>query len=448
MLMRTSRYEEAEAMIREALAGNMEEPELFLLLARVLNEQRKFKAAHEAVKEAIGLMPDEPEAFYMRAVICRDQGKSKEGLVAIDQAIAIDSEDEDYFALKAGLLLDRSKWKESLEAAENGLALDADNESCLFYRGVALAKLGRGDEAGENSLKLLSLDADDAANHVSRGWVLVESGKGEEASRHFSEALRIDSDREDAKTGLTHAVILSRPILGRLMKVLLSIDRLSIWVVIIGVVVALRLGRYLENTEGLEVFGSILQALMWGSFFVLMSSQVFFEWGLKGNPHTRYALSERHIRGLKWATPLLVLGWLGFCVWVWEGTRSTPVLSYMTLALAIMLRECFESANHWVRKRMWWLMGGLGAAALAVFWMQFFVIAPEAMKFVELLKLEAAGGEVDKKSEGVDLEGLKDLLRLRIWTVVYPALAIALIGLFRDTISEWLETKAPDEGWE
>ena len=71
VLLATSRFEEAEAMIRSELSRDQCDSYLYILLARVLVDQRKFQAARVAVSEAIRLEPDEPDAYYTLAVICR-----------------------------------------------------------------------------------------------------------------------------------------------------------------------------------------------------------------------------------------------------------------------------------------------------------------------------------------------------------------------------------------
>ena len=94
-------------------------------------------------------------------------------------------------------------------------------------------------------------------------------------------------------------------------------------------------------------------------------------------------------------------------------------------------------------------MALLSIGALGIFWMQYFVIAPEAYAIIEELKMVAGDESGDKKELALEFAGrLEELLKFRKWTVLYPALVVILIGTYRDTISGWLETKAPDEGWE
>ena len=446
MLIDTSRFEEAEAMIRGELAKDLEDPDLFLMLARVLCEQRKFRGAREAVKEAVALEPNDPLAFFTEAMICREQGRTKEGLKAIDRAIAIDAEDADYYSLKAGLLMDNSQWQKSLDTAGLGLALDGDHEGCLFYRGLALAKLGRGGEAEDDSLHLLELDADDASNHASRGFVLLEAGRAADATRHFSEALRIDSRREDARHGLCEAVVLSRPIAGRVMALIAKLDRINVWVILIGVILIGRVGKYFDKDPQLFWVGNTIDAAFWALALLMLTAPLLFEWVLKTDNLTRHALSDRHFKGLKMATPFLILGVLLFLIWVWGGTKSLPILAFLVLSVGTLVREMFESENRWVRIRMRWIAGAAAIAAIAILYAQFFVIGPVARELLLEVAGVAQGDVLDQKSDL--MLRLKEILSLRKWSVLYPTLALLALAFFRNSITSWLNQRAPDEGWE
>lgn len=446
MLINTSRFEEAEAMVRGELAKDLEDPYLYLMLARVLCEQRKFQGALDAVKEAIALEPNDPDAYYVHAMICRDQGSLKEGLVAVERAISIDAEDVANYSLKAGLLLDKGKWKESLEAANQGLALDGDDESCLFYRGLSLAKLGREDEAENDSLNLLGIDADDAANHVSRGWVLLEAGRGADATRHFSEALRIDSTREDARAGLSEAVILSRPLAGKLMALIDKINRMNIWVLLVGAFVLGRVVGYVKKDLNQPLLGDVFDIVFWGLMMLVLSATLLFELILKSDKLTKHALSERRTKGLRFAMPFLVIAGLLFVGWAWTGSKSLPYSVLSVVSMALLIREMFESENQWVRTRMTWIAGAVGLVVIATFYSRYFVILPMLLEVLG----DAAGAVKDGGSltEEIFTDELRKVLSLRNWTVVWPSLAVVLVAVMREEISDWLQTKAPDEGWE
>ncbi len=434
-------------MVRKELATGEDDPYLQILLARTLTEQKKFRGAREAVQEAIRIAPDESECYYAMANIYREQGKLKEGLKFISQAIALDPEDPYNHSMEAGLYLDLSKWQESLDSANRGLEMDADDESCLFYRGVALASLGRKEDADQDSLRLLGMDAGDPANFVSRGWVLLETGKNREATEHFTEALRIDPSREDAKGGLVRAVTQSRPILGRLLKIMYKLDDLSIWVLAIGFFLLTRGRIMLEKSNEFAIFGNLLDALLWGIILLFVSVQLLIELSLGSNSLTKNALSGRHRRGLRFAQPLFIVGIGAYVLWVMGGTKNIPLISFMFVALALLTRERFESENSWVRSKMTWILAiSCVVSAVAVYFL-YFRITPvllEMLAEIDQLKESTAQEEASEEL----LNQLDQVLRQRKWLAVYPILAVALLASFRDNVKEWLEARAPDEGWE
>ena len=237
LLFMQSRYELAEAELRQALANEPREAYGHAMLGLCLAKREQFKEATEEAEQAVHLAPDFAFAHYALADILHDRNHHAEALTAINEALRLDSADADYFALLSAIHLDEKHWKEGLQAAEQGLQLDSEHVGCNNLRAIALVKLGRKSEAGATIDAALARNPDNAVTHANQGWTLLERGEPKKALEHFREALRLDPDNDWARQGIVEALKARNVIYAVMLKYFLWMSRLSgrvQWAIILG----------------------------------------------------------------------------------------------------------------------------------------------------------------------------------------------------------------------
>jgi tetratricopeptide (TPR) repeat protein len=83
LLLKSGRYEEAEALLREALGYDEKLAETRFQLGNVLEKEKKFKEAIEELSAAATLDPSYPEPHYALARIYRNMGDNKRAEAAV-----------------------------------------------------------------------------------------------------------------------------------------------------------------------------------------------------------------------------------------------------------------------------------------------------------------------------------------------------------------------------
>lgn len=449
-LLERKRPEAAEQAAREALAKEPDNWLSLLYLGIALFEQSKPKAAEEVFRRVSALEPDDSTARFWIARCLETRSRLREALGVIDEAITLDPDDADQYGLKAGILNRMNRTKASLEAAEKGLAIDPDNDNCRFYRSIALGKSGRHNEAEAEANALLSDDPDSAENHSARGWTLHLQGDGEGAERHFIEALRISPGLEDARVGLTESMKMSHPLTGWLMRILLWLGRTPWYYAIAGIFIFVKASNLAaaSNHPGIALAGDFLRMALMGFFMISLAFTPLFNLVLASSEKGRLALSDGEKTSLRWAALPMTLGAIYFFHWAINGAHSLPLLTIGWIVSAAMIGEIWETDHPRVRRLMAHVAIGvcLGAAYLMV--MAHTYVRHE---IIEEIRLIAEAMKAIKESEApseASLEAMREefqaIVELRKRFLDYPAVALFLIGAFRDNIREFFEARVSD----
>lgn len=436
-LLERGRYQEAEALIREALAKEPDDASLHLHLARVLNHLERPKEAEAAARSAIGLDPDSGFPHEVLAEVLISSANWKGAEEAVAQATALDGDDPDRRAILARVASERRRYQACLEHAGAGLAMDPDHDACRFYRGVALGRLGRHDEADEASLGLLGDDPEDSSNHTARAWILMERNSDEEAKRHFQKALRIDPDNEDARSGLAVCLQRRNPLLGWLLRAILAVERVPFMKLLAGMVlVGIVLPNFLKGEgrpEVLKLAGTIIRTVVFSFFYVAVAAQPLFDAVLFASRQGRDALGRYESRAVRWSVLPLLAGLAYLAIWVAGGGKSIPVSAIGMLCASTLLHEAFSNRHPWVRRRL------LVVAGVACGFALWFVLGREWL----LRPLIEEIGTVKTTDELVSR--LREFLQLLNRAFVYPALVIYMLTAYSDHLANALIRRAPDE---
>ncbi|MFT5465057.1 MAG: tetratricopeptide (TPR) repeat protein [Verrucomicrobiales bacterium] len=445
ILFSLGRLEEAEAAIREALKENIEDADLYSMLAIVLVDQNKPKQGEDAAREAIAMNPESDLAHFTLARALLERNKYREARLAIEESLRLDPDDANYHGLLARIHLERNRSKESLAASNAGLEIDADNETCRFYRGLALSKLGKDEDANTESMGLLSDSPDDSYNHSGRGWVLYQGGDAKGAKLHFIEALRINPENEDARIGLTEALKIGNPIVGWILRGLVAIGRIPMWWVIGGLVLGIFGAQHLRDSDNaiLMTIGQVFRVALWGFMLISVVVEPFFNLILMTTRSGRLALSRDQRHAVWWSLIPLLIGIVGFVWWTTKATSHPPSSALIWFASARVLSEIFETNNPWVRR---WMAAAAVLVTGVAIWVEvstFFLIS----EFVQTLKALAAQARASPENGATReafVEEVRRHVQMRKWMVHYPVMAGALLAVFSEDLRKWLHGRAPD----
>ena len=370
LLYQQSRYEMAEAELRQALGAEPNDAYAHALLALCLIERKQHDDATSEAQQAIHLAPDMPFAHYALAKVWYDRDHYDAARTAIEEAIRLDPDSPDYRFLLGAIHFDERRFEEALRAADEGLALDPEHDGCTNLRVMALVKRGRTREAVDVTEAALARDPENTATHANRGWTLLEQGKANEALGHFREALRLDPENEWARSGIVEALKARNPIYALMLRYFLWMSRLSRqaqWGVIIGGYFANRIMTQAARSNPELAPWLLPLRVLYVAFVVLTwTAQPLFNLMLRLSRFGRLALSREQIVESNWigAVMLLALLSLGACI-VW-GFDSPFLFAAMVFGfLIIPLAGTLQTASGTSRTRMWIYTGVLAALGLA-----------------------------------------------------------------------------------
>ena len=355
LLMRQSRYRQAEQEVREALFQSPEQAVLHALLALCLIEQQQPEQALAAAHTATALDPESAWYFYVLASVLDQLGRFKEAHAALQEALTRNPADADCFALLSNLYFQESRWPEALQSAEQALRLDPEHLMAANLRSMVLVRLGKSHQALEGLTVALHQQPDYALTHASRGWALLEQGQHQAALEAFQEALALDPQEDWAREGLVEA-LKARHLLYRLMlKYFFLMGRLrrgQRLLAMLGVLVAFRVLRSLFPATQFPWLGGPILAVYLGFVLLTWLAEPLFNLLLRLNRYGRLALTPTQIQASNWLAGLLLAGGLSGVAGL--GLRSWQLLggSVLTLMLTIPVTTLCQLPASRQRRRL------------------------------------------------------------------------------------------------
>jgi tetratricopeptide (TPR) repeat protein len=340
LLFQQSRYDLAEAELRQALAEEPRDGYAHALLALCLAAREQYSPATEEAQQAVHLAPDMSFAHYALASIWNKRNHDKEALDAIHEALRLDSSQTNYYALLAQIHLNEARWREALDAAERGLQLDAEDVDCNNLRAIALVKLGRKSEAGATIDAALRRNPDNAVTHANQGWTLLERNQPKEALEHFREALRLDPQNEGARRGIIEALKARNFVYALMLRYFLFMAKFSRrgqWGIIVGAYIGYQLLRALKAAD--PALGPwVLPFLILYVVFAVMTwiASPLFNLLLRLNRFGRMVLSRDQIIASNWIGMVILLALLSLIGCLIYGLNSPWILAALVFGLLLL----------------------------------------------------------------------------------------------------------------
>jgi Tfp pilus assembly protein PilF/2-polyprenyl-3-methyl-5-hydroxy-6-metoxy-1,4-benzoquinol methylase len=239
------RLVEAEALYRQILDTDPEQPEALHWLGVIELQQGQPQTAVELIQQALKVRPTYAEACNNLGLALQAQQRLPEAEQAFRRALGLEPDDVD-IQLNLGLVLShQDKFHEAVTAFERARMLDPDDPAIQNHLGLALQAVSRLPEAitaferavavspnfvdAQRNLaaalsandrlgaavqayrQLLTLRPDFVGAHLGLGFALNSLGHIDDAAAAFREALRLKPDSINARRGLVLVLQMLRP---------------------------------------------------------------------------------------------------------------------------------------------------------------------------------------------------------------------------------------------
>lgn len=189
-------YSEALSRLNQLLphAADNQQERLYLLKARLLEEQGNSQQAYQLLNQRLEITPDAIELRYKRAMLAESQDKLADMETDLRYIIKLDPNNAMALNALGYTLANRTeRYQEALQLVEEANRLLPDNPAILDSLGWALFRLGKLQESLHYLKKAWQLypDAEVAAHLGEALWAL---GQKKEAQQLWREALKESPD--------------------------------------------------------------------------------------------------------------------------------------------------------------------------------------------------------------------------------------------------------------
>jgi tetratricopeptide (TPR) repeat protein len=286
LLIDQNRYEDAAALLNDALSANPEDSfALYLLALCQLHIPKNEAKALATISQALSLDSMNASFFALRSSIYHAIDKNKQALADADQAIAIEPENDYGHVARGSALMGMEKWAEAERSFREALRIDPDNIHAGNLLAVTLRHQNRSGETREHIGSLLAKNPNDSFSHANAGWAALERHDLGKAKSHFLESLRLDPESEYARRGIIETFKAKSPAYRAYLAYCFKMAKLTPQArigIIIGLFIAVKIIQK-SFTGNLTIIGTIavfvyLLFAMWswvangvGNLFLLMN---------------------------------------------------------------------------------------------------------------------------------------------------------------------------------
>ena len=188
------RYEEAEHLLKRAVAAEPRSAEAHSNRAAILLALKRFDEAIASCDQALILRPSYPEALSNRGIALLELGRFEEAIVNYDRALAIKPDFADALSNRGYALTELRRFDEAIASCTRATALDPRHASAFSNLGNVLVELRRFDEALASYDQALALNPNFPAAWLGRGNVLLHLKRFDDAREAFNQAIAIRPD--------------------------------------------------------------------------------------------------------------------------------------------------------------------------------------------------------------------------------------------------------------
>jgi Tfp pilus assembly protein PilF len=199
--LEAGRLSEAEVELEQAIAISPEEPQAYLVAARLRLEQDKPVEAREVIAIALSMAGDDPEIAYFAGVVAQRYGELERALVHYTVAFERAPTAAAYLLAQAEMLVALDRPAEAMSVV--GACLNDFSGSVAVQMLAARVSqiLGLRGPAAAYCLEALRLDKDDRVVQAEAGLILAWARRYADAIAALRPLLECEQLSDDAATG-------------------------------------------------------------------------------------------------------------------------------------------------------------------------------------------------------------------------------------------------------
>lgn len=191
------RYADAEALYRQMLEDEPDNPEVHFMLAMTRQQQSDLDAAATHLQQAIKAHAGNPTYHYALASVQIQRGELDRAVAAFSKATELDP---NYLEAQSGLgyaHLSRRDWARAESALRSALRIDDSHLPTMVNMGIALLEQGRVDDALGYLQRAAQLDSGHAGAQLHLGRAFLAKGNAAFALQCFENTLSHHPDNAD-----------------------------------------------------------------------------------------------------------------------------------------------------------------------------------------------------------------------------------------------------------
>jgi Flp pilus assembly protein TadD len=205
-LAKKGQYAEAEQEYRAALLLDSQNDAVYVSLAYVLIQQKKWDDTATAAREAVHLNPNNDNAHNNLGIALGNKGDRDGEITEEREALRLNPNNDVAHANLGAALGNKGDWDGEITEEREALRLNPNNDMAHVGLGVALGNKGNWDSAIAEFREALRLNPNNDMAHVALGFARGSKGDNDGMIAEEREALRLNPNNEWAHAALGAAL--------------------------------------------------------------------------------------------------------------------------------------------------------------------------------------------------------------------------------------------------
>lgn len=201
-LHRQQRFQEAEALYRQALALVPSSAEAHYLLGVIAFQGGRIEEAVASSRAALALKPDEPPYHFSLGNALKAAGDAAAAETAYRKAISLKRDFFEAWLALGNLVLARGDWQGAGECYVAALKLRPNDPDALLNLGTAFSSMGQFEQAVMHYQRALAAKPNFAEAGCNLALALKKLGRNDEALVHVRRAVELKPDYPEALNNL------------------------------------------------------------------------------------------------------------------------------------------------------------------------------------------------------------------------------------------------------
>lgn len=201
-LHQTGRLPQAEALYRQILSSEPDNPDALHYLGLLAHQVGKSASGVDLIKSALQYRPDYTEALVNLGAILNEMGKLDEAVIILGRALKLKHDNAMLRYNLGNALHGKGRLDEAISHFRQAITAKSDYAPAHNNLGISLGDMGRLAEAIASFRRALRLNPGDALAHNNLGFTLYKQGQFDEASVSLHQAIKLKPDYAEAHNNL------------------------------------------------------------------------------------------------------------------------------------------------------------------------------------------------------------------------------------------------------